>query len=120
MGAASPNKDFPVMIREAMTVLQDCVKSGRKVKSETGMSLKEHPFAVSFKIPFALLFSLKRDDNSEIVRRMLKAENVYMEEDGFDGPFASSETAEKYPYFAGECESGQVKSRLWTQEPLWQ
>lgn len=72
------------LITEGMEVLQDCVRAGRKLKNGAGVSFKERPFLIRFNIPFAIMFSMNREDMSKIIRRMLKADAVYFEEDGFD------------------------------------
>ena len=107
------------LITEGMEVLQDCVRAGRKLKNGAGVSFKERPFLVRFNIPFAIMFSMNREDVSKIIRRMLKADAVYFEEDGFDSPFELSDELDKFENFAGYVESGKVKSQLWTKEPIW-
>jgi hypothetical protein len=107
------------LVTEGMEVLQDCVRSGRKLKNSAGVSFKERPFLVRFKIPFAIMFSINRNDTSEIVRRMLKADAVYFEEEGFDSPFELSDESDKFENFSGYVESGKVKAQLWTKEQIW-
>jgi hypothetical protein len=106
-------------VEEGFAVLQDCVRAARRAKQNTSVPLKGNPFLVRFKIPFAIGFSINRDDNGEVIRKMLKAEEIYLEEEGFDSPFESTDMAERFPNFGGDADSGKVKAQLWTSNPIW-
>ena len=106
-------------ITEGFEILQDCVRAGRKLKDAAQVSFKERPFLVRFKIPFAIAFAMNREDNQDVIRRMLKAHNVYLEEDGFDGPFEASDLALEFPNLSGSIQIKEVRAQLWTAEPIW-
>lgn len=107
-------------IEKGFAVLQNCVRAGRKLKNDAKVSFKEKPFLLRFKIPFAIVFSMRRDDYAEIIRKMLKADAVYLEEDGYDSPFALSDQAGEFPYFGGDVQSDDVSAQLWTKQIIWQ
>jgi hypothetical protein len=106
-------------IFEGVKVLQDCVRTGRKMKSDAKVSFKDRPFLVRFKIPFAIMFSWHREDNEEIIRRMLRADAIYLEEECFDSLFELSEQIDRFPCFSGCSELDGIRGQLWTESDIW-
>jgi hypothetical protein len=106
-------------VEECMSAIKNCVRAGRKVKDGTRTSLKGKSFAVSFKIPFAVMFLMALEEDEKIVQNMLRADYICYEECGWDQPFQLTEVAEMFPYFSGVAISEQVEAMLWTREPLW-
>lgn len=105
-------------IEAAMKVLQDTVRAARKAKALVGASLKGNPFCIEARIPFAIRFAMS-SDNPEIVRKMLKAEDIYVIEDGYQKEFTLTDLAEKYPNYIGSAESDKCSVNLWAANPVW-
>ena len=115
-------RDTP--IDRAFRVIQVAVILGRKLKTGARVSFKERPFLLHVFIPlnaFALLFSMEREDNERIIKFLLRASEIYIEEEGFDTPYFLLSDWERYSHYAGtEVDEGTgIKATLWTQSAIW-
>ena len=102
-------------ILDAFEMIQNCIRVGRKVKTQTQTSLKGTPFAVAFKIPLSISFAWKHEEGEWLIQRMLRAETVHVEDEYWEEPVR----VDGFPYFAGHLTDNGITATLWTKEMLW-
>lgn len=118
----------PETLRGAMNIVFGIVTAGRKAKSAAAVSFKGKEFLICAKIPREsrqMLFTWDRltrtDENESIIRFMLKASALYIEEENFDPPFLLSEEARGYRFYSGDGKDKEtnIVAEIWTREDTW-
>ena len=88
---------------DAMQLVRTCVTTGRRAKSEARASFKTTKLCVRVRLDLTDLLTGGLTDWKFIVKSLLRAQDLYVEERNYDDDWALTEYAEIYQYYAGEA-----------------